>query len=287
MIQYDQFPRAIEIQTNSYCNSGCTICPYREVSGSLPSGVMSQSLFESIINQIHAHPETKIVPYFNNEPFLDRTIVKRLKLINNICPNNEIEISTNGQCLTKKIQNQLQGVNIHDLRVSIFGFRPITHKQVMPGLDWPVVKNNLDCLVKDKKLRANIDHLSIIMVAYPGLSEEDIGLAKKYCKDNFVSFKLWGFFDRGGNVKEYSNKFSKTEVVGCYQDRPLMRLHVLFDGRVVLCCMDWKQHFVMGDLNVQTIQEVWDSAQYQDIRKKIYSPNEEAPKLCQKCILAK
>lgn len=287
MIKYSQFPRALEIQTASYCNSNCIICPYRDVKNKITHGVMSDGLFKKIISQIKSSWSTRIVLYFNNEPFLDPNIIERIKYINLTLPYSEIEISSNASLLDSEIQKKLLGTHISDLRLSVFGFTKNTHKKVMPGLDWDIVKCNIDQLVNNKKLRTKIDQISIVMIDYPGLSKQDIKLARQYCENNFINFKLWGFFDRSANVKKFSNNFFKQTVIGCGQDRPLDRLHVLFDGQVVLCCMDWKQEHILGNLNTENIQEIWDSKKYQSVRNAIYSNKGKPPKLCQHCILAK
>lgn len=286
MIRYSPFPKALEIQTMSSCNGMCTICPYCDIRDSISHGIMKKSLFEKIINQIKTPWGIKIIPYFNNEPFLDPYFIDRLKYINKICPGSEIEISTNVSLLNGDVQNKLMGIEIRDLRMSVFGFTEKTHKKIMRGLSWEDVKMNLDAICSNKKLRNTIGQLSLVMVDYPGIRKKDVEMAKKFCEDNFIKFEFWGFFDRSDNVSKYKNNILKKNINGCEQSRPLDRMHIKYDGKVVLCCMDWRSQHVVGDLNKQTIQEVWDSKIYQDIRNNIYSQNKQAPMLCRKCKLA-
>ena len=44
-------------------------------------------------------------------------------------------------------------------------------------------------------------------------------------------------------------------------------MSVLWDGRVVTCCMDSNGVQVLGDLNVQTVQEVWNGPVLSGVRK--------------------
>jgi MoaA/NifB/PqqE/SkfB family radical SAM enzyme len=61
-------------------------------------------------------------------------------------------------------------------------------------------------------------------------------------------------------------------------------MHILSDGRVTLCCMDYHQQVIAGDLRHQTIQEVWTGPEFARIRQRITgqvpSPNEF---LCKRC----
>lgn len=278
-------PEVIEIQTASYCNGKCIICPHEHVSKFLPQGVMSMGLFKKIIIQVK---DTKrIIPYFNNEPFLDPLFIERLKLIRKNCKNVEIEIATNVSLLDKRMQAKLRGIKIDELRLSIFGFTPNTFSKIMKGLDWRIIKKNLDTLVKNKKLRKNIKEISIVMIDFPIITKKDKLLAKRYCKKHSLTFNLWGFLDRSRNVKNYSNNIFKSKINGCEQDRPLKRMHITFDGKVILCCMDWKQEHVLGDLNKKSIKSVWNSKKYNTIRQRIYNSTTKAPNLCGGCKIAK
>lgn len=285
--KHSNYPKFFEIQTASYCNSRCVICPYREVSRGVPSGLMEQGLFEKIIKQISKKNcwGTRIIPYFNNEPFLDKFFVNRVKYINEKCSAAEVEISTNLSLLDDKKQKELSCCLIKELRLSVFGFTKRSYERVMPGLSWENTKRNLDYLCANKKLRSRVGQISLIMVDYPGIGARDVNLAKKYCLNNFIKFELWGFLDRGGNVSPYSNKINKSRVRGCEQNRVSDRIHVLFNGRVVICSMDWRQEYVLGDLSKQTIDEVWESKKFNDLRK-MFNKKEGAPTICKKCKLS-
>lgn len=278
-------PEVVEIQTASYCNGNCIICPHAYVSKVLPKGIMSMKLFSRILTQLKN--TKRIIPYFNNEPFLDPLFIKRLKLIRKKCKNAKIEIATNVSLLDEEMQANLENIKIEELRLSIFGFTSETFSKIMKGLNWKKVKKNLDYLVRNKRLRQNIKDISIVMIDFPILTKKDKLLAKEYCKKYSLTFHLWGFLDRSGNVKNYSNNAFKNKIKCCEQDRPLKRMHITFDGKAVLCCMDWKQEYVLGDLNKESVKKVWNSNKYKDIRQKIYSSSSNAPLLCRRCKLSK
>lgn len=288
MKKYLNYPKFFEIQTASYCNGGCVICPYKDVSRLMPCGSMNQDLFEKIIKQIGSNNcwGMRIIPYLNNEPFLDKFFIDRVKYINEKCPAAEVEISTNLSLLNSKKQKELLLCSIKELRLSVFGFTEKTYQKVMTGLVWENTKNNLDLLCANKKLRSKIGQISLIMVDYPGISAKDIASAKKYCQDNFIKFEFWGFLDRGGNVSTYDNKINNHYVCGCEQNRDTERMHILFDGKVVLCSMDWRRECIVGDLSRQTIEEVWESKRFNDLRRIINGGGKKVPNICKKCKLS-
>ncbi|MFH0892110.1 MAG: radical SAM/SPASM domain-containing protein [Candidatus Falkowbacteria bacterium] len=285
MIHYTDFPKAIEIQTATFCNGRCTICPHHDLSGQKPAGVMSVGLFKKIIDQVGRGWGIRIIPYLNNEPFLDPFFIKRLEYIVDKCPDCEIEIATNASLLDRKMQDRMSGIIIRDLRLSVFGFSKNGYERIMTGLSWKRTKANLDSMVKNKKFRKDIGQISLVMIDYPGLSSADVKGARKYCLDNFLKFELWGFLDRAGSVGRYRNGVHREKIAGCEQCRPLERMHIGYAGKVILCSMDWKEEVILGNLNENSVREIWHSRGYNLIRKNIYSSG-PPPVICAKCKLA-
>lgn len=286
--QAHPFPRAIEIQTVSVCNARCTICPSKEVMRSRPNGIMNDALYEKIIREIGdqaTDQDIRIIPYLNAEPFLDPRFANRLASIREYCPRSVIEVSTNISQLDERAACRIKPYNIDDFRMSMFGFSETTYHRMMPGLSWNAVKANLDRIVDDESFRASIGSIGIVMIEFPTIPPAEKEAAAAYCKSNGLEFNLWGFLDRAGNVADYSNNVHREQVNGCEQNRPLERMHILYDGRVVLCCQDWYATNVLGDVRTQTLQDIWHSEEYRRVRKSIYG-GERAPRLCGQCVLA-
>jgi len=281
-----KFPLAVEIQTASYCNGGCIICPYKTVAQDLPFGYMDQDLFEKIIKEISQYPETRIIPYFNNEPFLDCFFVERLRFIRAHCPSHVIELSTNISMLNKDVLDSMKGLYIDDLRISFFSLEKRSYKKIMTGLNWDTTRTNLKTLLETPKYRGLFGKIGLINIDIKEMTSSEIKNAKTFCEENNINYELWGFLDRAGNVKGRSNEIDKQIVKGCEQNRPLERMHVVFDGRVVLCCMDWRWENILGNINQNSLKGIWLSDDYDNLRKSIYNPDLSTPELCEKCKLA-
>lgn len=284
MIKYSKFPTAIEIQTTSHCNAQCIGCPHKTVSKNLTMGIMEDELFMKILREI-GDKKILIIPYLNGEPFLDPNFFERLDLIKKCCPNVKIEISTNVSMLNEERIEKLSNYKINDLRLSVFGMKKSTHNKMMPGLKWEIVEKNIANVLNNKKLRKNVNKIGLIMLKFPGIKKEEFEYASDFCKKNKIEFNLWGFLDRAGNVDKYSNSVHNNKITGCSQDRPLKRLHVDFEGNVIICCQDWKRENKLGNINSLSIQEIWDSEKFKKIREGIYGDN-NPPEICKKCILA-
>jgi hypothetical protein len=70
--------------------------------------------------------------------------------------------------------------------------------------------------------------------------------------------------------------------------RPLQHLHINPHGKCVLCCEDYYENHVVGDLNVSTVGEVLTGPEIGRLRRWVYGL-EEAPAdfMCRKCVFAR
>ena len=64
-------------------------------------------------------------------------------------------------------------------------------------------------------------------------------------------------------------------------ERPFNELAITAEGLALVCCIDWKDELVAGDLNKQTINEVWNSNLLVELRKKLLL--KQRPGLCGVC----
>ena len=277
------FPSVIEFQLHNYCNANCVICPYREISNT--KTYMSDSLLDKLISEV-GQKDMLLIPYMNNEPFLDPGFIEKVKKINRKCPNCKIEISTNISCITEEIVNKFKELEIYDFRISFFGYYKQSYEQMMPGLKYDESWQKLNMLM-NSGLKEIIPNMSITMIEHNLVDKEEYELMEKYCKDNGISFNRWGYLDRAGNNSFYKNNVcSDSEICGCEQNRPLERMHILSDGRVVICCQDWRSEVVLGSITTNSISEIWNSEEYAKVRKQIYDRNKKSIELCEKCKLA-
>ena len=276
------FPKVIELQLQNKCNSFCLICPYKDMNYHFEK--MPNELFEKIIIEISKHPIQRLIPYLNNEPFLDPNYIEKIYFIRKMLPNVEIEISSNASLLTENIARKLVELNITELRLSIFGYDETTYKKMMPGLDKNVVFKNLNDISKILKV-TNIT-TTIIMIDNDKINDEEFKKMEIFANNLGFEFEKWGYLDRCKNVKWKSNNIYKRNVIGCEQKRPVERMHILANGKVIFCCQDWSHTLIMGDINKESIYEIWNSNYYNQLRNSIYKKEENAIELCKNCKLA-
>lgn len=275
------YPKVIEVQFHNKCNSNCLICPYKDMNYSYKS--MTNELFEKLLSEIDETKLKRIIPYLNNEPFLDVNFIEKVKRIRNKFKKIEIEISSNVSMIKEKDIIALNSLNITELRLSVFGYEKDTYNKMMPCLNYEKTFEKLRMISNIMSKTSTI--ISIVMIDNGEISEQEFIDMEKMCKSLGFNFERWGFLDRSDNVTYKSNNIYNENVSYCEQNRPLERMHILSDGRVIFCCQDWSHSLVVGDINNNTISEVWNSKVYNNARNSLYDKEKDSPMICKKCKL--
>lgn len=276
------FPPIIEIQFQNGCNSNCIICPYKDMN--YKRDYMSEKLFNKFLKEIQGKNIKRIIPYLNNEPFLQNDYIEKVEKIKEVCTIAEIEISTNVSMLDETKIKSLTKLDLTELRLSVFGYSDEVYKKMMPGLNKKKVFENLELISKYFNNTNTI--VSIVMIDDGEIPKEEFNNMKKLSEGLNFKFECWGFLDRCKNVAYKDNGIFKQNVCGCEQNRPLERMHILSNGDVIVCCQDWSHSNIMGNLEKDNIQDIWNSNKYEEFRRSLYKVENETPELCKKCKLA-
>ena len=283
-----KFPKIIEIQTQSFCNGGCVVCPYKSLNIK-PTRMDDKTLYR-LLDEIKYHKDhiDRIIPYLNNEPSFDNRMISILRFLrdNNIF----IEISTNiSNWKTEDLKTIVDENLIQDFRISFFGHNKKLYKELMTGLDFEKNKDKVKYLLDYNKKNNNKIDIEIIVVLLPTLDAKKIkiGLDKIFDKPKVHFF---GFLDRCGKVEIMKNELAindSMEVIGCSLNRPYERCCIYANGDVVLCSQDWEHEVVIGNINNNSIEDVWNSKKAKQIRRIVLG-KEKCSKdfLCTRCKLA-
>lgn len=275
------YPSVIEVQFHNKCNSNCLICPYKDMNYSYSK--MTDELFEKLLNEIDENKLKRIIPYLNNEPFLDFDYLNKVKKIRDRFKKLEIEISSNVSMIKEEDILEMCNLNITELRLSVFGYKKETYNRMMPCLNYDQTFKKLKTI--SEKMKNTNTIISIVMIDTGEIDEQEFLDMKNLCTKLGFKFERWGFLDRSDNVTYKSNNIFNEDVSCCEQNRPLERMHILSDGRVIFCCQDWAHSLVVGNININTISEVWNSDIYNKARNSLYDRKKDSPMICKKCKL--
>lgn len=244
---YVEYPRLVSIETTNRCNARCSFCPNNSLARERVT--MSADLFEKILDDCRRFPLPAIEPFLNGDPFMDPDIVSRLFRIRERLPNTKLRLYTNGSLMTPAKLDQMEGVGIDHLFVSLNTLDPAKYREVL-GLDLEKTKANIENLAGRVGRKGIARQLTVRMTRFDDttLAEQDAFL--DYCKKLHVEPMIVGLFNYKGVIPSHLP-------VPEYPCEHITRLDILSSGRVTLCCLDQEGQYSWGDVREESVLEIF------------------------------
>lgn len=293
-VNHQGMPISISIEPTTSCNLRCPECPSGLRSFTRPTGMMKKELFEAIVDQL---PELSyMIFYFQGEPYLHTGL---LDLVNYASKKKiYTATSTNAHFLNDEIARKTVESGLDRLIVSIDGTTQDTYQSYRVGgkLD-KVIDGTKNILLWKKKLKSKTPYVIFqFLVVKPNEHQIDEvkALAKQLGVDE-VKLKTAQIYDyeHGSELIPSIDKYSryKKNANGSYSikngllDECWKMWHscvVTWDGKVVPCCFDKDAHYVLGDLNKNSFQEIWRGEKYNQFRQSLFTSRSEI-EMCRNC----
>jgi len=225
-----------------------------------PLGDMSLNLLKKIVDQLP--PETTIVPFFRGESAFHPHFVDAFKMLSRF---DTVQMATNGDFLTTSKQDAILDT------CSFISYS--LHKPSYPEIFVDVV------YFLDYARRMGLStQVSVLETEIPvGTKQRLIDDWLKHV-DRFriyVEHSKEGF----GSVESRYRRIHGDRP--CH--KPFSDMVVYWDGKVVLCNHDWDNYEPLGDLNIQTIEEVWNGERYEGVRNLHKAGLLKKIKTCKDC----
>ena len=281
------FPRTLQIQTFTGCNADCVFCPYGQTYDSQPKGRMPADLFRRIVDEAAGHDVRRISPYLMNEPLMDRDLFDRIGYINERMPRCKVVVTTNGHFLTPPIIDRILdlGPGIHKLYVSVQGLDPESYRLTMRGnMDLGRTLGNIDRFVLEQRRRRQPrPRLWVTMVDTAAI---DARAAVAYWRGRGIAAKYTTLENRGGNI-EHAERYSRSGGMSHYTTctRLFKQAYIMFNGDMVLCCVDYSRRQVLGNVADGGIAAVWNGPVAAEIRRRYLAQEFSGLPLCGGCKL--
>jgi MoaA/NifB/PqqE/SkfB family radical SAM enzyme len=231
-------------------------------------GFMEFGLFEKIMNELAGARRKPVVHLHGfGEPLLDPLLPERIRL----AKARGIEhtyIVTNGSLLFPETSRKIIDAGLDRMKISFYGTDEESYNATMRGLDFKVALQNIkDFMRIRKELKKKTPKL---ILQY--LPQEANGAKIKEFQSLWRSLpdKKAGdclnisSLDNFGGGKSYNIVGEKIVSVCFY---PWTALSVLQDGRAVTCCVDYNGVQGVGDVNCQSIEEIWKGPVLSTIRR--------------------
>lgn len=233
----------IQFESSTSCNAKCTFCPRYDMTR--PRGEMIDELFYKIIKEGKEIKDPVFIPFLNGEPFVFPRIWKWLDYMK--LQDVNVHIFTNAEFID--VDRVTQYPNIGLFCCSVNAATKETYDKITRGPNYETVKTNVEDLIKKSN-----SHVVVSMVVVDENQHEVKQFKKLWGKKaRFSEFKNWGGARHCDIEKSGVRKPCRAL---------LYAMTILWDGRVVPCCMDYDGDLILGDVNKQTLTEIWNQSKW-------------------------
>lgn len=258
------------------CNSNCIMCTHQFMKRKEED--MKVSMIESILKQVK--PKT-IIYHFFGESLLYEHLGYAINLANQ--KNIYTVIDTNAQLLTPSMFTYLSACGLGKVIISFGASTKKTYESIWRNLDFDTVINNIQDIYKIKKRSKLKTRIEIRIIVTKENRKEVIS-----CDPSFIDF-IEEFSDRFTFVKEFHLfgydrvPFKKRRVKDCKQrDRLNKEMVIKSNGDIILCCADLDGEYVIGNIQEDTIKNIYYGDKFNEYRDRVYRYG-NPPDICVEC----
>ncbi len=276
----------VSLEASTVCNQGCYFCPVsvdrRE------DHFMSMDFYEQIVAQLAAHKATlegvSMIHY--NEPTADKRFLDQVRLLKRY--GLPPAVLTNGTGLTpQRVDAILEMGGLRYLSINLSTLDRERYKRDRGGDHLPLVLRNLDYL-KDKPLSPTMD--MAVLGSGDEVHRQDFEAIRERFEGSRFNVHFYEVMDRAGALPAGLHPMGKIQrLCGCEQtgSRPVQWVHINPLGQTVLCCQDYYDKYVVGDLHEETLDAILTGPRMSLMRRWVYGM-EPAPEdfICRNCIYA-
>jgi radical SAM protein with 4Fe4S-binding SPASM domain len=273
------YPLLVDIELSSLCNLKCPMCYTitQEFKEKVNITRMEWDLYKKIVDEI-AGKVVAIRLSLRGEPTLHKKFIEAIKYAKN-SGIKEVSMLTHGGRLNINYFEKMVEAGIDWITISVDGLDDV-YERVRKPLKFNELFTNIKNIYEFKKLKKIEKPVIKVQGVWPAIVES--GVTKYYEKISpyvdLVAFNpLIDYLSKDTQI-EYLEDFA------CPQQ--YQRMVIGADGLVMKCSNDEENIEVVGDVNLQSVHQVWHGEKMQAIRKLQLEPQGfmRSP-VCRKCYL--
>ena len=279
--------RIVSLETLTTCNQKCYFCPVSIAPRD--DYAMPDELFAKIVNQLTTFRSTLESVFLQsyNEPTVDRRFVDQCLTL--FAAGLPVAVLSNGSAFTPQKVDALAAAG--PLRYLCINLSTLDRHRYQRDRG----EDHLGIVLKHVDYMKNIavaEQMKIVVLGtgddvhardFDAIRERFAG--SRFEVEQHVVMDRAGWLDVGLKAATTNRPLAGCDNVG---SRPLQHLHITPKGACVLCCEDYDEKYVVGDLTKSTIAEVLEGDEIAKLRRWVYGI-EDAPAdfMCRSCIFAR
>ncbi len=249
----------IRFETTTKCNYNCIICPRDKLTRKRET--MPLNRFKYLLDKVISETSQYDTVTFSGfgEPLLDPTLDEKIKLASNHGFN--VLILSNGSLLTVERFKVLEGLGVKSIRISLYGMSTQTYSAIHRITKPEIFNKLIDNLVKIAEMKKTTEILLTYNVV-EGINSSETEAWIEFWKDKVDLIEVWKPHNWVDGRDYRAIQPEKLDTCGRPWTTPLQ---IQVDGTVNMCCFDFDGKLLLGDLNTQTLGEIFSSESFHKI----------------------
>lgn len=280
-----EFPLIVGVESTNHCNLKCVFCnrtydldreSYRDI------GNMDFELYKKIADEVAERGGTVIKPNKEGEPLLHKKIVDMVAYAKGKgIPI--VEFNTNGTLLTESMSRRLLEAGLDKIAISVDSPYPDRFARLRPGADLETIRRNVAKFHELSKKNGHNCMVSLAAIRMSDTTEEEIAALRKDWGGivDQIGINQYYIPQGKGSLKRFGVKPAREKTFCC--DELFRILVILWDGDVVPCCHDFDKTLVVGNVKKQSIHEIWNGPEMENLRRLHLEGRHSEIPACAKC----
>lgn len=251
------FPRVVLIDTVSFCNLKCSMCVHKEMTRK--KGIMPWALFTRIINEIaETNRDVRVWMVFFGEALLLKE--RKPSIFDMIAYAKkkgltDIVLNSNANLMDEKAARGLIDSGLDAIYIGLDAFCEETYSKVRVGGNYGKTMAQVMRLLQLKKeLAADKPEVFVQFV------EMDINAGEKeafidFWKEQGATVKIRPKVSWAGLIDAPNLTLGDDNRWPCYW--AMQTMSITDTGKVVTCAVDLDARYIAGDVNAQSLKEIW------------------------------
>ena len=286
-------PFIIFIDPSDKCNFKCKFCPTGNIelmknTNGRNFGAMDFNLYKKIINDLEEFEgKVKVIRlYKDGEPLLNKDFPNMISYAKKSPKVDRVDTTTNASLLNKDLSLKIIEAGLDRINISIEGMNSEQYLDFSKiKLDFNKLVENIAFLYENKK-QCEV----IIKINGDILTEEQ--------KQDF--YNIFGEIADGVNIESVMSCWPEFELDGINVNMErgiygqeikevivcpyvFYSMSINSTGLASACYLDWERKLIIGDVNKETVKDIWNSKDMNDLRKLFLRKERKSHPICKDC----
>ena len=269
------FPSHIDIEASSKCQMKCPMCGRHLMKErGIKDGNMDFGLYKSIINECIKERVYSVKLSWRGEPLLNPNIVEMVKYAKDK-GIKDVAFLTNGERLNPDLTIELIKAGLDWISISIDGLGETYERIRYPETFKGIVK----------KVKFIKEYRDIKGLKKPLIRVQTIWSAIKENPEEFRNF----WFPIADRINFIADEIRSKEEKDFVHDPSYIcqsswqRMCIMWDGRVAQCHSDYLERNILGNVNEQSLYEIWHGEAFNNVRDLIKNKKRLELEPCKFC----